>query len=933
MVTDWPLLILQNDLIGNILGYAADLDRCAERITTQIREIIGARIVALFERTTDGGFRLLASCPERKCVIFSADLSRRLVALAGQLNQAAMIEPGKGEAGLLLAEMGMRESFVVPLRVGDESFGVLVLLDLMETRGSGQILAALRDISGLLSLVFKNSFLYRNMEELVEQKTRALRESEMRSQTILQTAMDGFWCIDSTGRLLEVNDAYCRMSGYGRDELLGMSIGRLAVDQPAETVADNLRRVLAGEELRFETVHRRRDGSRLPLEVNTQLRAGSGGREIFAFLRDITERKWTEEALVQAESQLRILINTIPDLVWLKSPDGVYLSCNRAFERLYGAGESEIVGRTDYHFVEKDLADFFREHDQLAMKAGRPCMNEEALTFAEDGYSGLFETIKTPIHDATGKLIGVLGIARDISERKRVETALKESEKRYKSAQRLGNVGNWEYDLVRQSFWGSDQAKRIYGFDPAGESFTTDEVESCIPERERVHQALVDLIERDRPYDLEFEIRPASGAAARIIRSIAEVERDGQGAPQKVVGVIQDITRQKQAERDKLELERQLRQSQKLEAIGQLAGGVAHDFNNMLGVILGHSEMAMEGLEPQSHLYSALEQIRKAAVHSADITRQLLAFARKQTVAPKVLDLNETVEGILKMLRRLIGENITLTWLPGGKLWPVRIDPTQIDQILANLCVNARDAIAGVGNIAVETGNRTLDAEYCRTHAGFIPGDYVRMAVSDNGCGMDEATMARIFEPFFTTKPVGEGTGLGLATVYGAVRQNDGFINAYSEPGKGTTISLYFPRYAETVPPVEESVATRATGGHETILLVEDEPTILKMTRMMLERLGYTVLTAATPGEAIRLVEEGGQQIDLLLTDVIMPEMNGSVLVERMLARQPGMRHLFMSGYTANIIASQGVLNEGVAFIQKPFARKELADKIREILG
>ena len=933
MEADRPLLILQNDLINNILGYAADIDRCADRITTQIREIIGARVVALFERTAGGDFRLLASCPERKSVIFSAELSRQLVAIAGQLEQAAMIEPGKGEAGRLLADLGMRESFAVPLRVGEESFGVLVLLDLMETRGSGQILAALRDISRLLSLVFKNSFLYRNMEDLVEQKTRALRESEIRSQTILQTAMDGFWCVDSTGRLLEVNEAYCRMSGYSRDELLGMSIDGLAVDQPEEVVADHLRRVLAGEELRFETVHRRRDGSRLQLEVNTQLRAGSGGREIFAFLRDITERKRTEEALVQAESQLRILINTIPDLVWLKDLNGVYLSCNRSFERLYGASESEIVGKTDYHFVEKDLADFFREHDQLAIEAGRPCMNEEGLTFAEDGYHGLFETFKAPIHDASGNFIGVLGIARDISERKRVETALKESEKRYKSAQRLGNVGNWEFDLVRQSFWGSDQAKRIYGFDPASDSFTADEVEGCILERERVHQALVDLIECNRSYDLEFEIRPVSGPATRTIRSIAEIERDEDGTPQKVVGVIQDITRQKQAERDKLELERQLRQAQKLEAIGQLAGGVAHDFNNMLGVILGHSEMAMEGLDQQSPLLAALEQIRKAAVHSADITRQLLAFARKQTVAPKILDLNETVEGILKMLRRLIGENITLTWLPGGNLWPIRIDPTQIDQILANLCVNARDAIAGVGKIAVETANCALDAEYCRTHAGIIPGDYVRMAVSDSGCGMDEATMTRIFEPFFTTKPVGQGTGLGLATVYGAVRQNDGFINAYSEPGKGTTISLYFPRHAATVKPVEVSAAVRPTGGHETILLVEDEPTILKMTTMMLEHLGYTVLTAATPGEAIRLVEEGGQKIDLLLTDVIMPEMNGSVLVERVLASQPGMRHLFMSGYTANIIASQGVLDEGVAFIQKPFARKDLADKIREILG
>jgi PAS domain S-box-containing protein len=262
-----------------------------------------------------------------------------------------------------------------------------------------------------------------------------------------------------------------------------------------------------------------------------------------------------------------------------------------------------------------------------------------------------------------------------------------------------------------------------------------------------------------------------------------------------VIASVRDISERKRAEEAKMKLEDQLQQARKMEAIGQLAGGVAHDFNNMLGVILGHAEMAMEQLDPAQPLHKDLEEIRKAATRSADITRQLLAFARKQTVTPKVIDLNDTIEGMLKMLRRLIGENIDLTWLPGKGLWPVKVDPSQIDQILANLCVNARAAIAGGGKLTVETGNSTFDEEHCNTHTGFLSGEYVRIVVSDNGSGMDKETLAHIFEPFFTTKGVGEGTGLGLATVYGAIKQNSGFINAASEPGKGTTFTIYLPRY------------------------------------------------------------------------------------------------------------------------------------------
>ena len=398
-------------------------------------------------------------------------------------------------------------------------------------------------------------------------------------------------------------------------------------------------------------------------------------------------------------------------------------------------------------------------------------------------------------------------------------------------------------------------------------------------------------------------------------------------------GMIAQIIILKREQSKRERLEGQLRQALKMESIGRLAGGVAHDFNNMLAVILGHAEMALDQIDPSQPIFADLLQIRQAATRSADITRQLLAFARKQTVVPKILDLNETVTGMLNMLRRLIGEDIDLAWLPGYVLWPVQMDPSQIDQILVNLCVNARDAIKTDGKITVETGNRILDKKYCADHSGFIPGEYVQIVVSDNGHGIDIETLGNIFEPFFTTKDIGEGTGLGLATVYGIVKQNKGFINVYSELGQGTTFTIYLPRYLGTReqphPKIQLEPAQR---GEETILLVEDEPTILNMTMTMLQRLGYTVLAAGSPGEAILLAAKHSSEIDLLLTDVIMPKMNGQALAEELVTNQPEMRCLFMSGYTANAISHHAVLPEGVCFIQKPFSQKDLSDKIREVL-
>ena len=450
------------------------------------------------------------------------------------------------------------------------------------------------------------------------------------------------------------------------------------------------------------------------------------------------------------------------------------------------------------------------------------------------------------------------------------------------------------------------------------------------PESEgAVLQAIEDVMTKGRA-SIEAHLLTKDGRSVPFLLTGIRFEAQGQLY---LMGIGIDITERKRAEAETEKLQNQLTQAQKMESVGRLAGGVAHDFNNMLGVILGYSEIALNKVAADQPIYSALQGIQQAAQRSADLTRQLLTFARKQTVAPKVLDLNDTVASMLNMLRRLIGENIDLVWLPDESLGAIKMDCTQIDQILANLCVNARDAIGDTGRIAIETGNVVFDAAYCASHAGFAPGEYVLLMLSDNGCGMDRETISHLFEPFFTTKEIGKGAGLGLATVYGIVKQNNGFVNVYSELGLGTTFKIYLPRHKakdEKLPEPEET-ALVATG-HETILLVEDEPMILEMTTVMLELQGYTVLPANSAGEAISLAREYADEIHLLLTDVVMPEMNGRDLARNLFRLYPHLKCLFMSGYTANVIAHHGVLDEGVQFLQKPFTMQDLAAKIRAVL-
>ncbi len=603
-----------------------------------------------------------------------------------------------------------------------------------------------------------------------------------------------------------------------------------------------------------------------------------------------------------------------------------FLTVNPSFERMTGLVAEKIVGRT--------VLDLLPGTEKYWIETyGRVALSGEPVHF--ENYSSelkkYFET--TAFRPAPNQFACIVN---DITERKIAEEEIRHKDKLLSeiSLRLPGLVFQFVAgrDGTRKVSYVTGQVQNLLGLDPEPEGFFERFTAAIHPDHRQDFLANIEkTISRKGEWHYEGKLIKPSGEVVWI---------SGLSSPTEIAGnllydgVILDITEHRVAEEEKDRLQAQLQQAQKMESVGRLAGGVAHDFNNMLGVILGHAEMIMEKLDPALPIYNSLEEIRKAGQRSADLTRQLLAFARKQTMAPRVLDLNQTLEGMLQMLRRLIGEDIDLAWRPGKELASVYIDPSQLDQMLANLCVNSRDAIADVGKITIETGAAVFDDEYCSEHVGFAPGEFVLLAVSDDGCGMDQKTQAQIFEPFFTTKEQGKGTGLGLATVYGIVKQNDGFINVYSEPGQGTTFKIYLPRHIGKPMQVrEDSLAKPDARGHETILLVEDEAAILKMTTTMLELLGYNVVAASSPGKAIRLASKYAGHINLLMTDVVMPEMNGRDLAKNLLLLYPNLNRLFMSGYTANVIAHHGVLDKGVNFIQKPFSKKDLAAKVKEALN
>ncbi len=519
-------------------------------------------------------------------------------------------------------------------------------------------------------------------------------------------------------------------------------------------------------------------------------------------------------------------------------------------------------------------------------------------------------------------------------ERLKTENSLLKSEKKYRELFESVPIGlyqsNMEGDIITSNQSCMDIARCTEEDRDAW--FSQDTRTSYVDEKDSERFRNL-LLRQGHVNGFEARFRRRDGTIAWLSNT-AKLIHNEMGEADIISGSLIDITERKHAEEGKAKLEAQLQQSQKMELVGRLAGGIAHDFNNMLGVILGNAELALDSETLEETAKTSLQEIVNAANRSSNLTGQLLAFARKQAVTPKIVAINMLVEGMLNMLRRLIGEDINLIWVPDSTQPMVNIDPSQIDQILANLCVNARDAITDIGTVTIETATVCItdtadDDGICKT-----PGEYVMLAVTDTGRGIEKLHLAHVFEPFFTTKESGKGTGLGLATVYGIVKQNDGFIAFESEPEKGSTFRIYLPRHVRTSPnPANEKTDALTITGKETILLVEDEPEILQLFRKVLEKIGYSVLTAATQGEAIRIGNDNRHKIHLLLTDVIMPEMNGRDLSDKLLSIRPDMKVLFMSGYTADNIANHGVLDNGVNFIQKPFTIKALSKKVAAVLA
>ncbi len=755
-------------------------------------------------------------------------------------------------------------------------------------------------------------------EDLLQLRTRELHAIEKNFQSFYETITDIAVVATLDARILFANPAAVSSLGYSLKEMTTM---RLMDWHPADLRAQAEREFAAlaqGETIISSLPLETKEGRRIPTEIRAWRGKWGQADCIFGICRD---RSSEQEAQIRFEQLFHF--NPSP-MALLDFSDRRFVEVNTAFLSTTGFEANEVIGKTTNQL---NLLVDQKQQDVILHRL----MDREDITNVElrvrckDGHilDGLF----------SGKTISILGephflvVIVNITDRKRAEERLRASQEEQQHLIHNLHAGVVVHAADSRILMANNQAATLLGL--SIEEMTGKVVQD--PSWRFVHEDMTPMPIEEYPITHVLnEKLPIQNMVMGILNAKTQnciwvlihafPEFDPNGRIRQVVVTFVNISELKKAEEEKEKLEGQLIQAQKMESIGRLAGGVAHDFNNMLSVILGNADLALKSVPIHQPLHAELEEIRSAAERSVELTRQLLAFARKQTIEPKVLDVNQTVEGMMKMLRRLIGEHIDLVWHPGTPLGSIQMDPSQLDQIMVNLCVNARDAVAENGRITIETSPAIFDKTTCTQHADAQPGPYVHLSVCDNGCGMKPDILAQVFEPFFTTKKEGLGTGLGLATVYGIVKQNQGIIEVNSHPSRGTTFHIYLPQLtSKPTLKVENPAESPSKPSQETILLVEDEPAILRMGKLMLERQGYTVLPADTPSQALQLAQHFPNPIHLLITDVVMPEMNGRDLAKKILAANPHLKVLFMSGHTADILADDGVMSNNVHFLQKPF--------------
>ena len=652
----------------------------------------------------------------------------------------------------------------------------------------------------------------------------------------------------------------------------------------------------------------------------------------YGFITDITERKRAQE---QLHYQANLLQN-VTDAIIATDLNFAITNWNQGAEMLYGWRAEEVMGKCLVAIVptayigeqaEKVIHDFWAQGSWKG----------EIIQQDKHGARRNVMSSVSLIKDRAGNAIGAVGVNRDISQRKRTEEALRQSEERLKLALATAQMGVWEWEVAADTVFWSPECYAIFDLEDFGNTLQAFTSLVAPADLNQVMATLQEALANRTMYSAEFRIIRPDGEI-RWVYNLGRATYEQSGQPLRVIGIVQDITERKRAEEAQATLEEQLRQAQKMETVGRLAGGVAHDFNNLLTVIQGYCDLMLAKMASDNPLRAKLEQIQKAGKRASALTGQLLAFSRKQMLSPTILDLNNLVTNLQVMLERLIGEDITLATVLQPGLWSVTADPSQLEQVIMNLVVNARDAMPTGGRLTIETANLQhgqvqLPSKLGSMESAVLSGPCVMLAVTDTGCGMNEETQTHMFEPFFTTKELGKGTGLGLATVYGIIKQSGGDIFVYSEPGHGSTFKIYLPANAELIKQqMTTCTPTIPEQGHETILLVEDEEMVCKLVQAALEDKGYTILEAHYASEALAIVNQYPGTIDLLMTDVVMPQMSGRELAERLVALRSELKVLFTSGYTDDSVVRHGLLTAEVEFLPKPFSPRALAHKVREVL-
>jgi PAS domain S-box-containing protein len=755
----------------------------------------------------------------------------------------------------------------------------------------------------------------------------AIRRSEEQFRAIFDGAGDGILIHRPDGRIVEVNRVICEQLGYQRDEMIGISVADINAPSSAPLVPQRLAAIMNEGFATFEAEHLRRDGTLIPIEVVARRIEFAGLPAVLSIQRDIGERKRAQETVREQARFLQQLIDAIPIPITSKDRDGRIQLANTAFAEGPGLARPQIVGKTLAELGMPSVETHTSRDD--AVLRGEPGQIYEASMRFADGSIRRQVITKAPLKSEDGEITGIATAAVDITARYEAEQALRLSEARWRTLFERAGDAIFISDLTGRFFEANQTACDRLGY-RKDELIGMSATDIDTPENAALVAERIAALRQAGGLTFETAHRRRDGTVIPIEMISTMIELGGQPA---VMSIARDISDRKRSESERAALEAQLRQSQKMEGIGQLAGGIAHDFNNLLTAIRGYASLALRDLESGADARQDIEQVEHSADRAAALTRQLLAFARRTVLQPEVVDLGARVRSLEPMLGRLLGEDISLVTVTPPAHGAVLADPGQVEQVIVNLAVNARDAMPDGGVLTIETGETYLDPEYAHAHGVASPGRYATLTVSDTGTGMSDDTLSHVFEPFFTTKGPGKGTGLGLATVYGIVRQSGGAVTATSELGRGSAFTVFLPlvESGPRAPAESHAVAAQLPTRSGTVLVVEDDDPVRGFATRVLERAGYTVVAAS--GGAAALEAARGQTIDLLLTDVIMPTMSGREVADRLASFAPGVPVLFVSGHDESTIVRRGVLDPNIRYLAKPFTAEALVGAVDDALA